>query len=61
MKTQTGKDLLERFSKFVDRMDWTFAKTYENTAKHRYLVKKKIPNDVDQTEFVEFVRFIKTY
>lgn len=42
---------------FVDNSDWIFAKTYEKTWPHEYIVR----DQVDEDRFVELVRHIRDH
>ena len=48
----------EKIRAFVDKYNWTFAKTYANRAPHEYYVKDKLDPE-GQKEFEEFVAFIR--
>jgi SAM-dependent methyltransferase len=43
---------------FINRVEWTFAKTFAKTSPHDYVVKDKLSED-DQKMFEKFVMFIR--
>jgi len=47
-------DVLENINKFIEKCNWTFAKTYADTWPHEYIVQEKVQNDL----FVLFANFI---
>lgn len=49
--------LSDNLRRFVDETVWIFAKTYAKTWPHEYIVKGK----VDESLFVELVKYIRTY
>ncbi len=48
----------EQFRNFVNKFDWTFAKTYANTAPHEYIVLDKVGLE-HREEFIKIARFIR--
>lgn len=48
----------EKIEQFVENIEWTFAKTYADTAPHEYIVREKI-SDEDQKMFDLFATFIE--
>ncbi len=48
----------EDFRKFVNQFEWTFAKTYAQTAPHEYIVLKKVGFN-HREEFIKIANFIR--
>ena len=48
---------IERARKFIASCDWIFAKTYAQTAPHEYIVREKLPADL-QADFDWFANLI---
>ena len=48
---------LQFFTDWVDKFEWTFAKSYADKAPHEYLVRAKMPKE-DGDIMVEFAKYI---
>ncbi len=48
----------EQMRVFVNKFQWTFAKTYANKAPHEYLVLSRIKDEEDRRTFLEVAQFI---
>jgi len=51
------KKLPEDLKRFIDNVDWIFAKTYATTWPHHYIVREK----VDEKLFLKLVKHIRAY
>jgi len=47
----------EELKRFIERVEWIFAKTYASTWPHHYIVREK----VDEKLFVKLVKHIREY
>ena len=48
---------LQKFKDFIEKQNWTFAKTYAQTAPHEYIIHGETKGD--NTEYEQAVDFIK--
>ena len=49
---------IHRFRTWIAEQEWTFAKTYAETAPHEYIVRTELSDD-DVEIFVDFVQYIR--
>jgi len=50
-------ELSENIKQFIDKTNWTFAKTYAETWPHEYIVQEKVDNDL----FLELANHIDRF
>lgn len=60
MMNEKEKKEYDKWEKWVNSFDWTFAKTYAKKAPHEYLVRDKISKD-NQKLMLGFAKFIKEH